>query len=138
MESLKIILTKISGPPKQIREKTKRYFRENWGFPFIAGFILLLLVAAIFLVFSNYLASIATSVTDQNMANSMYITSWAEGTATCAYFALVVGVVLLLGNVNSTLVHERVVKIKGLKVISKCIRYRKNRFNKGAVFRGSD
>jgi uncharacterized membrane protein len=130
-------LTKFSGSSKQIREKTKKYVRENWGFPVIAGFILLLLVAAILLVFSNYFASMAAA-TDQTRAFSSYFLSGAEVFANCAYFALAVGAVLLLGKVNSTSVHEGIVKIKKLKVITKCIRFGKNRLNKGVEFYGSD
>jgi hypothetical protein len=130
-------LTKVSGSPKQIREKTKKYVRENWGFPFIVGFILLLFVAAILLIFSNYFASMATA-TDQIKAFSSYFTSAAEGTANCAYLSLTIGVVFLLGKVNSTSVQEGIVKIKKLKVITKYIRSEKNRLNKGVEFYGSD
>ena len=115
---------------------------ENWGFPFIIAFILLLLVAAIFLVTSNYYASIATSATGEKIAaflvTSLNLASWAEGIASCAYFVLVIGVVLQLGKVNSNSVRKDIAQIKEFKIISKCIRFRKNRFNKGAVFHGSD
>ena len=56
--------------------RIRRYVRENWGAPFILGFMLLLMVAAVFLaVGSEWLAS--------EVANY-------------AYFALVAGVVLQL------------------------------------------
>ena len=136
-------MTEVRGSPKRIRDQTKRYVRENWGFPFIVAFILLLLVAAIFLVTSNYYASIATSVVDESaratfLMASLNLASLAEGIASCAYIVLVVGVVLLLGKVNSSSVHECIVKIKKLKVISKCIRFGKSRLNKGVKFYGSD
>ena len=71
-----IILKKLSANFKQIVIQTKRSVRGNWGFPFIAGFILLLIVSAI------QLAGRWVSV--------------AEPIATCAYFTLVIGVVLQL------------------------------------------
>jgi uncharacterized protein (UPF0216 family) len=64
--------------------------------------------------------------------------SMAEIIATCAYFALAIGVVLELGQVNSNSVRKDIAQIKEFKIISKCIRFGKNRFNKGAVFHGSD
>jgi hypothetical protein len=135
-------LTKLSGSPKRIREQTKRYVRENWGIPFIVAFITLLLVAAIFLVTSNYYASIAISAAGEKMATfrmiSLNLESWAEFIASCAYFVLVVGVVLQLGKVNSNSVRKDLAQIKKFIIISKCIRFGKNRFTKGAVFHGSD
>jgi hypothetical protein len=62
----------------------------------------------------------------------------AEVMATFAYFALAIGVVLELGRVNSSSVRAGIAQIKEFKIISKCIRLGKNRFNKGAVFHGSD
>jgi hypothetical protein len=59
---------------KSIVLKIKRYIKEDWGLPFVGGFIILLLVAAVFL--SSGLAAMAETV------------------ANFAYFALVVGVVL--------------------------------------------
>ena len=118
-------MIKVIGSTRQIRDQTKRYVRENWGFPFIVAFILLLLVAAIFLVTYNYYSSIATL-------------AWAEGIAFCAYIVLVVGVVLQLGKINSNSARKDIAQIKKLKIISNCIRFGKNRFKKGAVFHGSD
>lgn len=60
----------------QIQIVVKRYVKGNWGVPFIAGFILLLFVAAVLL--------------------SVGWASVAEDTATCAYFTLAIGVVLQL------------------------------------------
>lgn len=54
----------------------KRNVKEDWGFPFIAGFITLIFAAAILLVVGW--------------------ASVAEATATCAYFTLAIGVVLQL------------------------------------------
>jgi hypothetical protein len=52
------------------------YFRENWGAPFVLGFMFLLLVAVVLLIVGL---------------------KWtAEGVANYAYFVLVVGVVLQL------------------------------------------
>jgi hypothetical protein len=118
-------LTQVIGSPRQIRDQTKRYVRENWGFPFIVAFILLLLLAAIFLAISNYYTSITTLV-------------WAEAIASCAYIVLVVGVVLQLGKINSNSARKYITQIKEFKIISKCIHFGKNWFKKGAVFHGSD
>jgi hypothetical protein len=124
-------LTKVIGSPKRIREQTKRYVRENWGFPFIIAFMPLLLTAATLLVTSNLYSNLIPS-----MAKSLE--SMDEIIATCAYFALAIGVVLELGQVNSNSVRKDIAQIKEFKIISKCIRFGKNRFNKGAVFHGSD
>ena len=94
-----------------------RYVRENWGIPFIVAFILLLLVAAI--LFKSF-------------------DSIAEGAATCAYFTLAIGIGLELGKVNSNSVRKDIAQFKEFRIISKCIRFRKNQFNKRAVFHGSD
>jgi hypothetical protein len=61
--TLKEILTKISG-----------YFRENWGAPFVIGFMLLLIVTAAFLLID------LNSLTNEK--------------AICVYYALIGGVVL--------------------------------------------
>jgi hypothetical protein len=61
---------------KAILTRTKGYFRENWGAPFILGFMLLLVVAA---------ASLAIGL--GFLANEVAI---------YAYYALVEGVVLQL------------------------------------------
>ena len=99
-------------------------------------------MAAIFLVTSNYYASIAISAAVEKMPTfrmiSLNLESWAEFIASCAYFVLVVGVVLQLGKVNSNSVRKDLAQIKKFIIISKCIRFGKNRFNKGAVFHGSD
>ena len=56
--------------------KVKGYIKENWGSPFIVGFILLLVSAAVCL--------------------SEGLSSLADGIAVYAYYALIVGVVLQL------------------------------------------
>ena len=61
---------------KVIPARVKGYVRENWGTPFIVGFILLLMVAV---------ASLSAGLAD--LANAV---------AVSAYYALVVGVVLQL------------------------------------------
>jgi heme/copper-type cytochrome/quinol oxidase subunit 4 len=61
---------------KQVPARIKVYTRENWGAPFIVGFMLLLMVAAV---------SLSIGVAD--VANEVAI---------YAYYALVVGVVLQL------------------------------------------
>lgn len=61
---------------KEILAKIRGYFRENWGAPFIIGFMLLLTVAA---------ASLSIGL--DFLANEVAI---------YAYYALVVGVVLQL------------------------------------------
>lgn len=75
-ESLILIVTKISTYWKQIQEQTERSIKSNWGFPFIAGFLALLFAAAVLLVVG--------------------LVQEAEVIATCAYFAIVVGVILQL------------------------------------------
>lgn len=59
-----------------LSSRAKLYFRENWGAPFIMGFVLLLIVAAVFL--------------------SIGSTASANTVAFFAYSALVVGIVLQL------------------------------------------
>jgi heme/copper-type cytochrome/quinol oxidase subunit 4 len=60
----------------RVPSRIKRYFKENLGTPFITGFIIILLVAAV---------SVATG--SGSLANEL---------AVYAYYALVVGVVLQL------------------------------------------
>jgi hypothetical protein len=59
-----------------IKLKVKAYVKENWGSPFIAGFMLLLVVTAV--------------------SSSAGLSSMADIVAVYAYFALVVGVILQL------------------------------------------
>jgi heme/copper-type cytochrome/quinol oxidase subunit 4 len=66
----------IKSFAKEMPARIKGYVRENWGAPFIVGFMLLLMVAA---------ASLSIGVAD--VANEVAI---------YAYFALVVGIVLQL------------------------------------------
>jgi heme/copper-type cytochrome/quinol oxidase subunit 4 len=66
----------INGFAKKIPARVKGYVRENWGAPFIVGFVLLLLIAAVSL--------------------SMGLVALADGVAIAAYYALVAGVVLQL------------------------------------------
>ena len=60
----------------KIMVKVKGYVKENWGSPFIVGFMLLLLTAAVSL--------------------SAGLSSLADAIAVYVYYALVVGVVLQL------------------------------------------
>jgi uncharacterized membrane protein len=117
-ESLIIIITKIREHLKQIRSKTKRYDSANWGFPFIAAFLVLLFTAAVIL---------ATS------ANLVWV---AEIIADGAYFALVIGVLFQLGNVNSKTVREAPTRITKLKVSLQHVLLEKNK-KEGAGFHGS-
>jgi hypothetical protein len=66
----------VNNLVKQIHAQVKGYVRENWGAPFIVGFMLLLMIAA---------ASL-----------SMGLAAVADEVAVCAFFALVVGVILQL------------------------------------------
>ena len=66
----------IKGFVKEMPARIKGYVRENWGAPFVLGFMLLLIVAAVSL--SIGLADVANEV------------------AVYAYYALVVGVILQL------------------------------------------
>ena len=59
-----------------LTSRGKRYVRENWGAPFIVGFILLLVFAAV---------SLATG-----------LDALADDVALYAYYALIAGVVLQL------------------------------------------
>jgi uncharacterized membrane protein len=72
-------VTKISTYWKQIQQQTKRSIKSNWGFPFIAAFLILLSTAAVFFA-----------------ANLKWV---AEIIAEGAYFALLIGVLFQLGNV---------------------------------------
>jgi amino acid transporter len=65
---------KIGSFADKIMPKVKGYVKENWGTPFIVGFMALLLVAAVSL--------------------SMGFSVFADDVAVYAYYALVVGVVL--------------------------------------------
>ena len=60
----------------KITIKTKTYVKENWGSPFIACFILLLVVTAV--------------------SSSAGLSSMADTVAVYSYYALVVGVILQL------------------------------------------
>jgi hypothetical protein len=59
----------------QIHLLFKRYVKGNWGYPFIAGFIVLLSASAVLLAAG---------------------TTWAESMAKLVYFSLVIGVALQL------------------------------------------
>jgi hypothetical protein len=71
-----VVSSMYKGFVKAIPAKVKRYLRENWGAPFIVGFMLLLMAAAASL--SMGLAALANDIT-------IY-----------AYYALVIGVFLQL------------------------------------------
>jgi uncharacterized membrane protein HdeD (DUF308 family) len=73
---LSMMWVMINGFAKNMPARVKRYVRENWGAPFIVGFMLLLLVAAVSL--------------------SMGLAVLADGVAIAAYYALVAGGVLQL------------------------------------------
>jgi len=66
----------FKGSAGRVLSKTRGYLRENWGAPFVFGFMVLLVVAA---------ASLA-----------MGLGSLANEVAIYAYYALVAGVVLQL------------------------------------------
>lgn len=125
-ESLIIIITKIREYFKQVQRKTKRYDSSNWGFPFIAAFLILLFIAAVFLATSAYFASTISEA----------IVESAELIATFAYFALVIGVLFQLGNVNSKTVRETPTRIKKLKFALQYIFSGKNK-KQGAAIYGS-
>jgi hypothetical protein len=78
-----IEMTKIHYYLQKIQVLTHSYFRENWGFPFIAGFLIFLFSSAILLA-----------------ADMSY---WAEPIANISYFSLVVGVVLQLIGFSQTI-----------------------------------
>ena len=135
------IITKIREHFKQIRSKTKRYDNVNWGFPFIAAFLVLLFTAAIFLATSEYFASAASSAKISEipdlMANSTNFASWAASIADGAYFALAFGVLFKVGNVSSKNALEFMERIKKLKVALLLVCVGRNRMKKDAVFNGS-
>jgi hypothetical protein len=68
----------IKSFAKEMPARIKGYVRENWGAPFIVGFMLLLMVAA---------ASLSMNLAD--LANEVAI---------FAYYALVAGVVLQMAS----------------------------------------
>jgi hypothetical protein len=127
-ESLIIIITKIREYFKQVQRKTKRYDSSNWGFPFIATFLILLSIAAVFLATSAYFAS--------TIAKVIISAGSAELIATFAYFALVIGVLFQLGNVNSKTVRETPARIKKLKFALQYVFSGKNK-KEGAAIYGS-
>jgi len=108
----------------------------------IVVFILLLPVAYIRLVTPNFYASIVTSAADEKIATflliSLNLVSCVESIVSCTCIVLIVGVLLQLGKVNSDSTRKIIAQIKGLNLISKSVRFGKNRFSKGAVFHGSD
>jgi len=75
-ENCGMILDMIRNFAKNVSVRIKIYLRQNWGAPFILGFMLLLMVAAV---------SLSIAVAD--VANEVAI---------YAYYALVGGVVLQL------------------------------------------
>jgi hypothetical protein len=75
----------------KIMIKVKGYVKENWGSPFIVGFMLLLMVAAVSLSLSY-----AAALLPLSGFKALNGTSFAEGVAVYAYYALVAGVVLQL------------------------------------------
>jgi hypothetical protein len=92
-----IILALHNSINNSIVLKIKRYVRDDWGVPFIAGFIVLLLVAAILL--------------------SAGWATMAELVADVAYFALVAGVILQI--ICFTRVKGWV--IRSVRIISNCL-----------------
>ena len=69
-------MTRTKGCFSKVQVKIKGYVKENGGFPFIAGFMVLLFAAAALL--------------------AVGWASLADAIAVCAYFALAAGVVLQL------------------------------------------
>jgi hypothetical protein len=61
-----------------MKQRTKNYFKENWGAPFIIAFMILLIIAAIYLSIGNE--------------------AYANEIAIYAYYALVIGVLLQLAS----------------------------------------
>jgi uncharacterized membrane protein len=61
-----------------MKQRTKNYFKENWGAPFIIAFMILLIIAAIYLSLGNE--------------------AYANEIAIYAYYALVIGVFLQLAS----------------------------------------
>jgi hypothetical protein len=139
-ESLMIITAKIRESFKRIQRKTKRYDSSNWGFPFITAFLILLFTAAVFLATSAYFASAASSamasdISDKSITSANFA-SWATKIANGAYFALVIGVLFQLGNVNSKTVRETPARIKKLKFALQYVFSGKNK-KQGAAIYGS-
>jgi heme/copper-type cytochrome/quinol oxidase subunit 4 len=66
----------IKAFAREVPSRVKGYVKENWGSPFIVSFIALLMVVAVSLL--------------------MGFVVLADEVAVCAYYALVVGVVLQL------------------------------------------
>jgi uncharacterized membrane protein YbhN (UPF0104 family) len=62
----------------KIKKKRLDYFKENWGAPFIIAFMILLIIAAIYLSLGNE--------------------AYANEIAIYAYYALVIGVFLQLAS----------------------------------------
>jgi hypothetical protein len=71
-----VIWSMISDLVKEVPARVKRFVRENWGAPFIVGFMLLLMIVA---------ASL-----------SMSLATMADEVAVYAYYALVFGIILQL------------------------------------------
>ncbi len=71
-----LILKKFRFHYKQVQQQAKRSFSENWGFPFISRFVLVLSVAAVILAVGWI--------------------SEAEATAATVCFVLTIGVVFQL------------------------------------------
>jgi hypothetical protein len=121
-------VTKLSSYINKIQIVLKRYLKGKWGFPFIVAFLLLLLTAAIFLVIS------ATSA--ELTATSTSFASMAEITAEFSYFALAIGVLFQLGNVNSKTFQSVIAWIKKLKIALQHVLLGKNRLKNGVLFDG--
>jgi hypothetical protein len=65
-----------SDPVGEFPARVKRFVRENWGAPFIVGFMLLLMIVAVI--------------------SSMSSATMTDAVAVYAYYALVVGIILQL------------------------------------------
>ena len=111
-------MTKLSSYINKIQLILKRYLKGNWGFPFIVTFLLLLLAAAVFLAISPAFASIAQTF------------------AYYSYFALAIGVLFQVGNVNSMTVQDFLVWIKKIKIALQLERSGKNKLETGVVLDG--
>jgi hypothetical protein len=72
---LKAIIIKITDSFRKSFGIIKKYSRENWGFPFIVAFIVLLSLAAVLLASTDPF-------------------SWANPMAVGAYITLVIGAIL--------------------------------------------
>ncbi|HLN89881.1 MAG TPA: hypothetical protein VK253_07425 [Candidatus Binatia bacterium] len=66
---------------KKMLAKLKKFSIENWGFPFISAFLILLFVAAVLLASGSAIGS-------QDLAN------YADVATIIAYFSLLIGVIL--------------------------------------------